>query len=176
MCLFALYHRPVMPTRALRRRDPDSAGIIHEIGRRAARVSHLRDRESRMFKGSSLRAPIFFAVGLLSACYTYPPPPEVRWVDTPVGKAVAVGGAVRSPQVIARVNPAATSSAGFVQARLVISEQGTVRNVEILAASDDAAVKSAREALAQWRFAPTIVNGAPVPVVHELKITFKQPG
>ena len=126
-----------------------------------------------MFKSSSLLAAI--AVGLLSGCYTYPPPPEVRWVDTPVGKAVQVGGAVRSPQVISRVNPEATNSAGVVEARLVISENGTVRHVEIHSASNNAAASSAKEALSKWKFAPTIVNGSPVPVVHELKITFKEP-
>ena len=44
---------------------------------------------------------------LLSACYT-DPMVQVNWVDTPVGKAVAIGGAVREPKVIARVNPAPT--------------------------------------------------------------------
>ena len=129
-----------------------------------------------MFKAKTLFAPI--VVAFLAACYTYPPPPappEARWVDTPVGKAVAVGGPIRSPQVISRVNPAATNAAGFVQARLVISPQGNVINVEILSATDNAAAQSARDALSQWRFAPTLLNSAPVPVVHELKLTFKDP-
>ena len=122
-------------------------------------------------------AALLLAVVLVSACYSYPPPPpQARWVDTPVGKAVAVGGPVRSPKVISRVNPTAIGQAGFAEARLVISENGTVKNVEIVSASSDAAARSAKEALSQWKFAPTRLDSAPVPVVHELKITFKPVG
>ena len=117
---------------------------------------------------------ILAALLLLATCYT-DPMYEVHWVDTPVGKAVAIGGAVREPKVIARVNPASTNTAGFVQARLVIDENGLVKNVQILSATDDAAAQSAKAALAQWKFTPTFVEGAPVPVVYEMKITFKQP-
>ena len=112
---------------------------------------------------------------LFAGCYTDPYYPQVNWVDTPVGKAVAIGGAVREPKVIARVNPEATNAAGFVQARLVIDENGLVKNVQILSATDDAAAQSAKAALAQWKFTPTFVEGAPVPVVYEMKITFKEP-
>ena len=69
----------------------------------------------------------------------------------------------------------ATNAAGFVQARLVIDENGLVKNVQILSATDDAAAQSAKAALAQWKFTPTFVEGAPVPVVYEMKITFKEP-
>jgi hypothetical protein len=124
-----------------------------------------------MFKSRRLLVLLTAAVVLLSACYSYPP--DVRWVDTPIGKAVAVGGVVRTPKVLSRVNPTATNTAGVVEARLVISENGIVRNVEILSATDGAAAESAKAALSQWTFAPTYVDGAPVKVVHELKITFK---
>jgi TonB family protein len=113
-----------------------------------------------------------FAAVLLSACYS-DPAYEVRYTDTPVGKAAVIGGIVREPQVVARVNPAATNTAGFVKARLVIDENGLVKNVEILSATDNAAAQSAKDALAQWKFTPTFVSGAPVKVVYELKITFK---
>jgi TonB family protein len=117
---------------------------------------------------------VLAAIVFLAACYS-DPAYEVHWVDTPVGKAVAIGGPIREPKVIARVNPAATNAAGFVQARLVIDGNGLVKNVQILSATDDAAAQSAKAALAQWKFTPTFVEGAPVPVVYEMKITFKQP-
>ena len=121
-----------------------------------------------------LLAPISIAACLLSACYT-DPAYDVKWVDTPVGRAAVIGGPIHEPKVISRVNPASTNSAGFVQARVVISENGTVKNVQILSATDDAAAKSAQDALAKWKFTPTFVGGAPVQVIYELKITFKQP-
>ena len=127
-----------------------------------------------MLKASRRLATLFIASWLLSACYT-DPATEVRYADTPVGKAVVIGGAIREPKVIARVNPAATNTAGFVKARLVISENGLVKNVEILSATDNAAAQSAKDALAQWKFTPTFVNGAPVQVVYEMNLTYKQP-
>ena len=128
-----------------------------------------------MSKTRLLLASLSIAAGLFSACYT-DPAMQVRYTDTPVGKAVVIGGPVREPQVIARVNPAPTNTAGFVKARLVISENGLVKNVEILSATDNAAAQSAKEALQQWKFTPTFVQGSPVQVVYELTITFKQPG
>jgi len=127
---------------------------------------------------SRLLTTLSIAAVLLCGCYYpyYPPPGgEIRWVDTPVGKAAAVGGPIRAPKIINQVTPAATNSAGFAQVRVVISPQGTVSNVEILAASDDAAAKSAKEALAKWKFTPTFLEGSAIPVVHEFKITFKKP-
>jgi len=128
-----------------------------------------------MPKASRLLAALLIAGGLFSACYS-DPAYDVRYVDTPVGKAAVIGGPVREPKVIARVNPDPTNTAGFVQARVVIDENGLVKNVEILSATDNAAAESAKAALAQWKFTPTFVQGAPVKVVYELKITFKQPG
>jgi hypothetical protein len=129
-----------------------------------------------MFKVRPLLVPLAIALGLLSGCYPYPyypPPPQVNWVDTPVGKAVSVGGVVKEPKVVARVNPAPTNSAGVVQARIVIAPDGTVSNVEILSATDGAAAQSAKNALSQWKFTRTYVDGTAVPVVHQLKLTFK---
>ena len=126
-----------------------------------------------MFKTRRFLAPLSIAVVLLSACYYYPPPPSAQWVDTSVGKAVVVGGPVREPKVVSRVNPVATNSAGVVQARVIIAPDGTVRTVEILSATDGAAAQSAKDALSQWKFTRTYVDGTAVPVVHELKITFK---
>ena len=122
-----------------------------------------------------LLASLSIAGGLLSGCYYPPPPPQVQWVETSVGRAATVGGPVREPRVVSRVNPVATSSAGFAQARLVIGGNGAVRTVDILSASDDAAARSAKDALSQWKFVPTIIDGSPAQIVHELKITFKQP-
>jgi hypothetical protein len=119
----------------------------------------------------NLVVSLLLAGGILSGCYY--PPPGVNWVDTPVGKAVSVGGVVREPTVVARVNPESTNAPGFAQARLVIGSNGAVRNVEIVSASDNAAAASAKTALSQWKFVPTFVDGSAVQVVHEVRITFK---
>jgi hypothetical protein len=124
-----------------------------------------------------LRRSLSLAAVLFAACYyPYPDPStEVHWVDTSVGKAVAIGGAVREPRTITRVNPEPTNTAGYVQAKLIIGENGSVKKVDILSATDDAAANSARAALMQWKFAPTFVGSGPVPVVYDVKLTFKKP-
>jgi protein TonB len=53
----------------------------------------------------------------------------------------------------------------------VIGEDGTVQNVRVLRSKpllDDAAV----EAVRQWRFTPTLLNGQPVPVVMTVTVAF----
>jgi protein TonB len=60
---------------------------------------------------------------------------------------------------------------GVVILEAVIGEDGTVQNVRVLRSKpllDDAAV----EAVRQWRFTPTLLNGQPVPVVMTVTVAF----
>ena len=96
-----------------------------------------------------------------------PPPPPVR-----------VGGNIRPPQKItdvAPVYPAIARAArveGIVILEAVIREDGGVRDVRVLRSIqllDAAAV----EAVRQWRFTPTLLNGEPVPVVMTITVAFR---
>lgn len=95
------------------------------------------------------------------------PPPPVR-----------VGGEIRPPQRvtdIAPVYPAIARAArveGIVILEAVIGEDGAVRDVRVLRSLpllDDAAIDAVR----QWRFTPTLLNGRPVPVVMTVTVAFK---
>jgi protein TonB len=60
---------------------------------------------------------------------------------------------------------------GVVILEAVIGEDGTVQNVRVLRSKpllDDAAV----EAVRQWRFTPTLLNGQPVPIVMTVTVRF----
>ena len=96
-----------------------------------------------------------------------PPPPSP----------VRVGGNIRPPQKItdvAPVYPAIARAAhveGVVILEAVIREDGGVRDVRVLRSIqllDAAAV----EAVRQWRFTPTLLNGEPVPVVMTITVAF----
>jgi protein TonB len=61
---------------------------------------------------------------------------------------------------------------GIVILEAVIDEDGSVRDVRVLRSVQllDAA---ASEAVRQWRFTPTLLNGQPVPVVMTITVAFK---
>jgi TonB family protein len=120
-----------------------------------------------------------------------PPSPEFRsnpsalaTVLTPdwpaAAGAVRVGGNVRTPQQSRRVNPVYPAEAqgarvqGVVILEAVIGENGTVRDVRVLRSIpllDQAAIDAVR----QWEYTPTHLNGKPVPVVMTVTVQFILP-
>jgi protein TonB len=90
---------------------------------------------------------------------------------------VRVGGVIRAPQKIRDVAPRYPVIAqqskvqGFVILEAVISEDGAVESLRVLRSQPllDAA---ALEAVRQWRFTPTLLNGQPVPVVMTVTVNF----
>lgn len=91
--------------------------------------------------------------------------------------AVRVGGDIRPPQKIRDVAPRypaiaqASKVEGVVILEATIGEDGSVRDVRVLRGKpllDDAAADAVR----QWRFTPTLLNGEPVPVVMTVTVAF----
>jgi protein TonB len=106
------------------------------------------------------------------------PPPPPRVVAPPAPSApLHVGGVVRPPQKIHHVAPtypAIAQSArvsGVVILEALIAEDGSVREVKVLRSVPllDAA---ATDAVRQWRFTPTLLNGVPVQVIMTVTVTF----
>lgn len=121
-----------------------------------------------------------------------PPPPSPRVRHTDAGTTaenarpprqagtspVRVGGAIREPRKTRHVNPvypqiaAAARVQGVVILECTISPQGKVvaikklRGVPLL---DEAAV----EAVGQWEYAPTLLEGVPVTVIMTVTVNFK---
>jgi protein TonB len=94
--------------------------------------------------------------------------------------AVRVGGAVKAPTQISKVQPvypAIAQSAGVsgvVILEAVIGVDGRVTNATVLRSIpllDQAAVDAVR----QWAYTPTLLNGVPVPVVMTVTVTFMLP-
>jgi protein TonB len=102
------------------------------------------------------------------------PPPPRRPADA---APMRIGGDIRPPQKVHHVAPEYPSIArsagvsGIVILEAVIAEDGAVREVSILRSApllDDAAVQAVR----QWRFTPTLLNGQPVAVVMTVTVAF----
>lgn len=92
-------------------------------------------------------------------------------------EAIRVGGAVPMPAKVfsvAPVYPALAKSArteGVVELELTVGSNGSVENVSVIKGVPlitDAAIQAVR----QWKYAPTVVNGTAVPVKMTTKVTF----
>jgi protein TonB len=98
-----------------------------------------------------------------------PPPPEIA--------PIRVGGHIKPPVKVKDVLPhypklaADARVQGTVILECVISPRGTVTDVRVLRGApllDDAAV----EAVRQWMYTPTLLNGIPVPVIMTVTVHF----
>jgi protein TonB len=105
-----------------------------------------------------------------------PPGPRVG-PPPPPASPMRVGGVVRPPQKIHHVTPAypaiaqAARISGTVTLEALIGEDGSVREVKVLrsvALLDAPAIDAVR----QWRFTPTLLNGVPVQVIMSVTVTF----
>ena len=105
-----------------------------------------------------------------------PPPPTPTAKATPPAP-VRVGFGVRPPQKTHNVDPVYSSIAqaarvqGVVIIEATISEQGRVINARVLR-SLPLLDQSALDAVRQWEFTPSLVNGVPVPVIMTVTVNF----
>ena len=90
---------------------------------------------------------------------------------------VRVGGAIKEPTKIKHVPPVYPELAqqariqGVVILEAVIGEDGAVREARVLRPApmlDEAAL----DAVLQWKYTPTLLNGQPVPVIMTVTVTF----
>ena len=96
----------------------------------------------------------------------------------PPREPMRVGGVIETPTRVFYVSPVyppiaiAARIQGTVILEAVLDEQGMVRNLKVLRSIpllDQAAI----QAVSKWRFTPTLLNGAPVPVVMTVTVGFK---
>ena len=110
-------------------------------------------------------------VFVLGPTLPLPPPPTVT-------KPIPTGGDIRPPAKTRHVPPIypqiarANGVQGIVILEAVISETGRVRDVRVLRSIpllDNAAIDAVR----QWQFTPTLLNGQPVPIVMTVTVSFE---
>jgi periplasmic protein TonB len=90
---------------------------------------------------------------------------------------VRVGGVVVAPNKVHHVPPVyprialAARKQGVVILEAVIAEDGTVRELRVLR-SEPLLDQAAVDAVKQWRFTPTLLNGQPTPVIMTVTVAF----
>jgi protein TonB len=94
---------------------------------------------------------------------------------------VRVGGKIKAPSKLNNVAPVYPSMAkqarveGTVILEATISPQGRVTDVKVLRGIP-LLDNSAMDAVKQWHYSPTLLNGTPVPVVMTVTVNFRLSG
>ena len=97
---------------------------------------------------------------------------------TPAPAPVRVGGAVKAPKLISRISPEYPADAlssrvqGVVLLEATIGIDGKISDVRITR-SIPALDSAAADAVRQWVYEPTVVNGGRVPVIISVAVEFK---
>jgi len=108
-----------------------------------------------------------------------PPPPPPPKPKTP--KRIRVGGQVEAAKLIYKPSPEYPPLAkmariqGTVRLEAIIAKDGTIQDLKVLS-GHPLLVKSALDAVKQWRYQPTLLNGEPVEVVTEIDVNFTLAG
>jgi TonB family protein len=88
-----------------------------------------------------------------------------------------IGGNVQSARIIDRIQPVYPALArenriqGTVPLHVIVAKDGAVAQVEVLG-GDPALQMAAVDAVRQWRYQPTLLNGMPVEVDTQVNVTF----
>ena len=96
-------------------------------------------------------------------------------IDTPL----PVGGNVKAPVAVSRVDPVYTEAArrarvrGFAIVEATIDRQGNVIEARIVKPLPMGLDAAALNAVRQWKFRPGTLNGQPVPVIFNLTVNFQ---
>lgn len=106
-----------------------------------------------------------------------PVPQPAPSTQIPAG-AVRVGGNVMSAKLVTKVTPVYPPIAkqariqGSVEFQAILDKDGTVANLTLISATSPLLVQNAMDAVRQWVYAPTMLNGQPVQVVTNVTINF----
>jgi len=124
--------------------------------------------------------PVILVIALAAAQPAAPPPPPPAATpadaSTPPQR-IRVGGNVQSQNLITKVTPNYPPLAkqgritGTVSLSVTITKEGTVDNIDLIS-GHPLLVPSAIEAVRQWVYRPTLLNGNPVEVLTQVDVNY----
>jgi periplasmic protein TonB len=121
--------------------------------------------------GGSMGGVLGGVIGGAGTTAAPPPPPKAAVQRT------RVGGAVQAAKLVNRVQPLypplarQTRISGTVKLHAIIGKDGTVQQLQVVS-GHPLLVQSALDAVKQWRYQPTLLNGEPVEVDTEIDVIF----
>jgi protein TonB len=114
-------------------------------------------------------------IGSVPTAAPPPPPPKVEKPATP--QRIRVGGNVQAANLIRKVTPVYPPLAkqarvqGTVRFTAIISKDGTIQQLQLVS-GHPLLVQAAQDAVKQWLYKPTLLNGEPVEVVTQIDVNF----
>jgi protein TonB len=160
----------VAPTRI-----PDKVAYIDD-GRQVPTISMADLLGSRQSGSSGPANGVPFAA-TQTATAPPPPPQQTAVAKTPERPPLKISSGVLEAMVIRKVTPVYPPLArqmrlsGVVRLVGVIGKEGTVQNLQVLE-GHPLFVRSAVDAVRQWLYRPTLLNGDPVAVVAPIEVRF----
>lgn len=106
-----------------------------------------------------------------------PPPPKVEAPKKVEVQRIRVGGNVQQANLIKRITPTYPPLAkqariqGTVKFTAIIGTDGTIRNLQLVT-GHPLLVPAAQDAVRQWVYRPTLLNGEPVEVITQIDVNF----
>ena len=160
---------------------PAAAGVKYALEASLAGFNTFR-QEFELTSASDWDRAITLQVGKLSETVTVSAkrePATQPLPGAPKPTPVRVGGNIKAPTKLVNVNPAFPASmrtagrAGVVPLDALIGTDGSVVFVRVVSANvhPDFA-EAAAEAVRQWKFSPTLLNGKPVEVLMTVTVNF----
>jgi periplasmic protein TonB len=98
-------------------------------------------------------------------------PQPVQPIRQTVSEGVMQGALLRRVEPVYPVIARSMGLSGTVRLRAIIASDGSVQRLEVLSGSEILA-RAARQAVEQWRYRPTLLNGIPVEVETYITVTF----
>jgi protein TonB len=122
-----------------------------------------------------------FDTAVFDGQFTPPPPPPdppkpKETKATPAGPQ-RVGGDVMAAKLIRQIRPEyppmakITRTQGIVRLTASIGIDGAIQNLQLMS-GHPFLIKAAMDAVRQWRYSPTLLNGQPVEVVTTIEVNF----
>jgi protein TonB len=106
-----------------------------------------------------------------------PPKPAAKPAEVAPGKPIQVGGDVQAAKLLKKVVPGYPQLArqarisGTVRLVGVIGKDGAIQNLQLLS-GHPLLTQAAIEAVRQWIYRPTLLNGQPVEVIAPIDVVF----
>jgi protein TonB len=113
-----------------------------------------------------------------SAAPPPPPPPPVKKEEKPAApKRITIGGNVQQAKLVRQPKPVYPPLAkqarisGVVHLAAVISANGTIQDLKVIS-GHPLLIPAALDAVKQWVYQPTLLNGEPVEVQTQIDVNF----
>ena len=126
--------------------------------------------------GGSMGGVIGGIIGAVPSAAPPPPPPPVEQKKATVQR-IRVGGQVQQANLIRQPKPIYPPLAkqariqGVVRFNAIIGKDGTIQNLQLMS-GHPLLVPAAEEAVKQWLYKPTLLNGEPVEVATVIDVNF----